>query len=145
MPNERCVRRITTSIVAALVILCALGQMFNWQVVGVGAIVRSVLSLVGIMGAILLLCRRRITWIFLLPWALLQTWVIITDLSGPWFFQSLEFGWKRISSTRSNHVLISYEGSGVNFVGLIWLAIFIAMLAFRVLPRRTSPNNTQER
>lgn len=127
-------RRITAIVVACGVILCASGQLFNWHPIGVGAMVRSGLSLVGIAGAVLLLFQRRLAWLFLLPWALLQIWVVVTDPGGPWFHQSLHAGWQTFRTGHSGPRLLVYEGSGVNFVGLIWLALFLAMLVFRLVP-----------
>lgn len=96
--------------------------------------IRSTFSLVGITGAVLLLCRRRLTWVFLIPWAALQTWVHITDPSGPWFFQSLWLGWTKTSKVTSGPHVLSYEGQGVNFFGLIWLVLLLIILACQLFP-----------
>lgn len=137
MSDTRPIRRTTAYAIAAIVIICALGQLFNWETIGTGAMVRSTLSLIGIAGAVLLLCHRRLAWALLIPWAIVQTWVVVTDPSGPWFYQSLHAGWQNLRTVRSGPFLMRYEGRGVNVVGLIWLAIFLGMLIFRVFPPLT--------
>lgn len=122
-------------LVAIVVILCALGQIANWSPFGVGAMVRSGLSVIGIVGAILLLCERRLAWAFLLPWAALQIRVWITDPSGAWFYQSLMLGATSLSTTSMNNLVVSQKGSGYNLAGVIWLVAFISMILFKMFPR----------
>lgn len=127
-------RSIMMYVTMSIVLLCALGQLFNWHPFGVGAMVRSGMSLVGIAGAILLMCRYRVGWVLLLPWALLQTWVYIHDPSGQWFLQSMDIGWKNTTTITRNGQVTTYHGSGVNLAGLIWFLVFILMWALRVCP-----------
>ncbi len=127
-------RKWFSIIVAAAVIFCAAGQIANWNPFGVGALVRSGLSVIGITGGILLICRRRLAWTFLLPWAVLQMPVWITDRSGRWFFQSLWMGTLNLTTISSNNSVVSQEGHGFNFVGCLWLGVFLTMLMFRLHP-----------
>lgn len=132
--NPRPVRTIICIIVCILVILSASGQIANWQPFGIGAMVRSAFSLLGITGAVLLLCRRRVAWFLLLPWAVLQTIVYIRDPSGAWFYQSISAGWQNTNSVFNNDELTRLRGSGFNFAGVLWLVIFTVMLVGRVFP-----------
>jgi len=135
-PSRASVSRTIPGILFGVAILVlALGNCsVDLYPYGMAVWVRPLFSMLGIAGAILLFVGSAWWRVFLPIWCLLQTWIVATDVSGPWFYQGLMLGHFHSQSVKANEVLVEYEACGVNYAGLVLLMILAVVATLRLHP-----------